>query len=34
MADFSVFRDENFMSYYNYLDKSGGFFYERWVNYY
>ncbi len=32
MADFSVFRSENYLSFFEYLDQSGGFFYERWVN--
>ena len=34
MADFSVFRNESYLNYFDNLDKSGGFFYERWVNYY
>jgi len=28
---FDVFRNEKYLSYFDYLDKSGGFFYERWV---
>jgi len=32
MGDFSVFRNERYLQYFDYLDKSGGFFYERWVN--
>ena len=28
---FSLFRNESYTSYFNYLDKTGGFFYERWV---
>ena len=27
---FSVFRDKQYLNYFDYLDKSGGFFYERW----
>jgi alpha 1,2-mannosyltransferase len=27
---FSVFRDKQYLDYFDYLDKSGGFFYERW----
>jgi alpha 1,2-mannosyltransferase len=27
---FSVFRDQKYLDYFEYLDKSGGFFYERW----
>ena len=30
---FSVFRDKSYLDFFDYLDKSGGFFYERWVNY-
>ena len=30
IAAFSVFRDPNYVSYFEYLDKSGGFYYERW----
>ncbi len=33
MAHFSVFRSESYLNYFNHLDKSGGFFYERWVNF-
>ncbi len=32
MASFSLFRNETYLDYFNYLDKTGGFFYERWVN--
>ena len=32
MAHFSLFRSQSYLNYFNYLDKSGGFFYERWVN--
>ena len=28
---FDVFRNERYLSYFDFLDKSGGFFYERWV---
>jgi len=31
MAEFSVFRNEKYLNYFNFLDKTGGFFYERWV---
>jgi alpha 1,2-mannosyltransferase len=27
---FSVFRDPKYLNYFDYLDRSGGFFYERW----
>ena len=32
MARFSVFRNKSYIDYFNFLDKSGGFFYERWVS--
>jgi len=32
IADFSLFRNDIYLHFFNYLDKSGGFFYERWVN--
>ena len=31
MGDFGVFREKSYLDYFDYLDKSGGFFYERWV---
>jgi len=30
IADFSFFRSTEYMDYFNHLDQSGGFFYERW----
>ncbi|CAO3668315.1 unnamed protein product [Umbelopsis ramanniana] len=30
IADLSFFRGEQYQAYFNYLDQSGGFFYERW----
>lgn len=30
IANFDIFRNDLYESYVNYLDKSGGFFYERW----
>ena len=33
MAHFSVFRNRDYLNYFHSLDKTGGFFYERWVNY-
>lgn len=30
IADFSVFRNPHYQAFFNYLDKTGGFFYERW----
>jgi len=30
---FSLFRSQQYNSYFNHLDKSGGFFYERWGKY-
>ncbi len=30
LASFAVFRSEQYLSYFEHLDKSGGFFYERW----
>ena len=32
IADFALFRNETYLNFFNYLDKSGGFFYGRWVN--
>ena len=29
-ADLSVFRTEKYLSYFEYLDKAGGFYHERW----
>ena len=34
MGEFSLFRSATYLDYFNSLDKSGGFFYERWVSYY
>lgn len=31
MAAFSVFRNKTYLDYFDHLDQSGGFFYERWV---
>jgi hypothetical protein len=30
IADFRFFRGERYTNYFNYLDRAGGFFYERW----
>ncbi len=30
MASFAIFRNETYLSYFEYLDKTGGFFYDRW----
>ena len=30
LGSFSIFRDQTYLDYFNYLDKSGGFYYERW----
>ncbi len=30
LAAFSIWRDPKYISYFDYLDKHGGFFYERW----
>ncbi|KAI5165810.1 alpha 1,2-mannosyltransferase [Nematocida sp. AWRm79] len=30
IADFSFFRSKKYKMFFNYLDRSGGFFYERW----
>lgn len=30
VGDFDFFRNSHYMNYFNHLDKSGGFFYERW----
>jgi alpha 1,2-mannosyltransferase len=34
MGDFSVFRNNIFLEYFDFLDKTGGFFYERWASYF
>ncbi len=31
VGSFSLFRSKDYLTYFNYLDKKGGFFYERWV---
>ena len=31
MGSFSLYRDKNYINFFDYLDKSGGFYYERWV---
>ena len=33
IASFNLYRDKKYLDFFDYLDKSGGFFYERWVNY-
>lgn len=33
MASFELFRSREYEKYFEYLDKTGGFFYERWVKY-
>ena len=30
IASFSIFRNKDYVDYFDYLDKSGGFYYERW----
>ena len=30
MASFAIFRNETYLSFFDYLDKAGGFYYERW----
>jgi alpha 1,2-mannosyltransferase len=30
IASFSIFRTESYLNYFNYLDQSGGIYYERW----
>lgn len=30
IADLSFFRGEQYQAFFNHMDKSGGFFYERW----
>lgn len=30
LADFSFFRSKKYQDYFEYLDRAGGFFYERW----
>lgn len=30
IASFSLFRNDEYLKFFNYLDKSGGFYYERW----
>ncbi len=30
IGSFKLFRDEKYLSYFDHLDKTGGFFYERW----
>lgn len=30
IADFSFFRSKQYQAYFDFLDKAGGFFYERW----
>jgi alpha 1,2-mannosyltransferase len=32
MAEFSLFRNEQYQDFFHSIDKTGGFFYERWVN--
>ena len=33
MGDFSFFRSQAYLDYFDYLDKTGGFYYERWVKF-
>ena len=30
IASFAIFRNETYLSFFDYLDKAGGFYYERW----
>ncbi len=32
LASFSLWRSDDYVSYFEYLDKRGGFFYERWTD--
>lgn len=34
IGDFLIFRNQNYLDYFDHLDKSGGFFFERWVKYF
>ena len=32
VADFALFRSQSYVDYFEYLERAGGFFYERWVS--